>query len=186
MSCIIGYADNEKVYMCYDSIEICDADHSYKVTTTDKCFIKKNILFGCVGSIRAITLFKYKLNFDLQKKGMSDHEYLSTIVIDRIRDLFVDYGCMIKNDDGEEKVLANSQMLIGYKGKLYEMYPDFYVGEIANPSYEAIGFNGSYALGSLYALESSNMTPEEKLLFSMSAVRKFAVTICEPYKIISI
>lgn len=187
MSCIIGYVHNNKVYMCHDSIEICDADHSYKISSIDKCFIKKNILFGCVGSIRAMSLFKYKLKFDLQKKGMSDHEYLSTIIADSIRGLLVDYECMVKDENCDEKVLANSQMLIGYKGKLYQMYSDFYVGEIQYPKYEAIGYSGSYAVGALYALENNhNMTPEEKLLLAMSAVRKFTVTICEPYKIISI
>jgi len=186
MSCIIGYAKNGKVYMCYDSIEMSEVDYSYRVTSTDKCFIKKNILFGCVGSIRAISLFKYKLNFSLPKKGMTDHEYLSTFVVDSIRDLFIDYGCMVKSNDGEEKVLTSTQMLIGYNGKLYELYPDLYVGEIIQPQYEAIGFNGSYAMGALYALESIDMSIEKKMLIAMSSVRKFAVTICDPYKIVSI
>ena len=83
-------------------------------------------------------------------------------------------------------ILTSTQMLIGYNGKLYELYPDLYVGEIIQPQYEAIGFNGSYAMGALYALESIDMSIEKKMLIAMSSVRKFAVTICDPYKIVSI
>jgi len=186
MSCVVGYNYKSNIYMAYDSIEFSPDDNTYRITPVDKCFIKNNILFGVVGSIRAASLIKYKFKIPNRGKIKDDHEYLSTVFVDNLIKLLTDHGCVNKSDS-EDKYIANCNLLIGFHKKLYEIFQDFYVGEIIDPPYEAIGSNGSYAMGAMYALHHNEIYKvEEKLMMSLEAVKRFSTTICNPFKILRI
>lgn len=185
MSCVVGYNYKSHIYMAYDSIEYSADDATYRTTSMDKCFIKGNMLFGIVGSIRAVSLIKYKFKIPPKGKIEDDQEYLSTVFIDSLIKVLEKNDCLAKSED--EGRMSNCNLLIGYNKKLYEMFQDFYIGEIIDPPYEAIGANCSYALGSMHSLHYNEIyKPEEKLLMSLEAVKKFSTTICNPFKILRI
>ena len=185
MSCVVGYKYGSNVYMVYDSIEYAPEDGTFRKTSMDKCFLKDNILFGIVGSIRAVSVIKYKFKIPLKPKGMDDIEYLSTDFTDELIKILEKNECINTCECGEK--VANCTILLGYNNKLYEVFQDFYIGEVIDPPYESIGSNSQFAMGSMYALQNDEkLKPEEKLMISLEAVKQFSTTVCYPFKILRI
>jgi ATP-dependent protease HslVU (ClpYQ) peptidase subunit len=71
-------------------------------------------------------------------------------------------------------------IMIGYKGKLFIIGEDFTLSEIAAP-YEAIGAGAKYALGYLYAMGKTSLSPERMIENALGCAEHFCAGVRGPF-----
>jgi hypothetical protein len=166
--------------MISDSIAVNSCDFTCRITKNEKVFIKNNIIFGCVGSVRVSQVIMNDLVIPEQLPTTSDLSYLCIDLIAAI------HGCLDKTIVNTEEV-GDSDILIGYKGKIYRLEGCTQLLEIVS-NYDAIGCGSETAVGALYAIESylkDDLTIKEKLELAIDSVSNFSVGLKKPYKILS-
>ena len=155
MTVIVGITDGDKVYMGSDSL--ISGENEIQSLNTPKIIKKEciqdcgmidetdTIIIGVSGTLRGLQLLQYQWNPPVQSQDQTDDEYIHVSVLNSIHTLFIEYGAglMIENQDQHP-----DNFLIGYKGRLYILDPNYQLFEVTKP-YIAIGSGAAYALGSL-------------------------------------
>ena len=179
MTCIIGYVDKKTkdIYIGADSSAVM-GDEIFK-RSDEKVFINGPMIFGFAGSFRMGQLLRYSFEIPKQSKKKSDYEYLCTEFVDKLMDCFTKKGFA----EVEDNVISGGTFLMGYKGSLYEVGPDFQVGKDL-VSYAAIGIGEQFARGSLYILDQDNELPtEQKVYMALEAAEEFSASVTSPFTI---
>lgn len=150
MTCIVGVSNGESLIIAGDSLGVRGLDVVERKDA--KVFSTGPFLIGFTTSFRMGQLLQYKLDVPLQSEGEGDHEYMCTKFIDSVQKLFREakYG-EVKNDE-----VSGGEFLIGYKGILYHVYPDFQVA-VPSQEFSAAGCGSDFAMGSLF--ETSHLNP---------------------------
>jgi ATP-dependent protease HslVU (ClpYQ) peptidase subunit len=183
MTCIVGYVEKERVYIGGDSAGL--AGWSSLARADEKVFVKPNngnpMIFGFTSSFRMGQIIRYSFKLPEQSSKSSDYEYLCSVFVDELRKSFKDKGyCEVK--DNKER---GGTFLMGYKGALYQINPDFQVGQSLK-NYEAVGCGQDLALGALFALENNQASPDHKIKVALQAATEFSGAVRPPYNILSI
>jgi len=182
MTCIIGLKHNGVTYIGGDSL----GSNGYtKTLRSDKKVFKlqdtNNAILGYTSSFRMGQLLMYATDLiDKRDEPDIDHKYLVTKFVPNIINLF-ENGGFARNRSGEK---YGGTFLLGYKNKLYKVDNDFQVGESFD-NYEACGSGEDFALGSLYATEKLDMSPEERIKLALQAASKFSTSVSAPYYIVN-
>lgn len=178
MTCIVGYVDNDKIYMGADSAG--SNGYSYQIREDKKVFINKNMIFGFTSSFRMGQLLQYSLNIPDHDPRDSDFKYLCTTFMDSVIDCFKSKGfASIK--DGE---VSGGNFLLGYKGNLYEIQSDYQVGKVMEP-FASVGCGEDYAKGALYALKNNtDLTPKQKILLALDAAQANSTGVKGPFNVL--
>lgn len=165
MTCIVAIAHGGKVYMGADTY----GSNGYTGTyvPNPKCFINDEFLIGCTSTFRLIDLLTHKL-----KMGKIHDDYhknpdmfMRTIFIDAVR------KCLTENNhititSGME---SGGNFLVGYRGKIYEVQPDFSVLNVPD-SGGSVGSGESAARGSLWTTKDiKSMKPEKRVLIALQS-----------------
>lgn len=182
MTCIVGIAENDKVYMGADS---CASDYySWLQYDHPKICEVGEFLIGCCGSMRMIDLLTYSLTGCIQRPEDSDDKFMRTTFISNVKDCFKSGGF------GTEEKGGN--FLVGYKGKLYEIQDDF---SVVNSSQwgMSVGSGQLVARGSLYTTKvgqikltgdaTLTLTPEHRILLSLQAAESAIPSVRGPFYI---
>lgn len=182
MTCIVGLVDGGNVWVGGDSL---GSSGSNRVIRSDeKVFLRGEFLFGFTTSFRMGQLLRYAFTAPERKEGIEDHEYLATVVIDAIRDCLKAGGYAKKTNEAEE----GGDFLIGYRGGLYHVGPDYQVGIPAN-RYYAVGAGADFALGALHGLSSLRTTQfsaELLLTRALEAAAEHCAFVAPPWVIKSV
>jgi ATP-dependent protease HslVU (ClpYQ) peptidase subunit len=173
MTCIVGYVDNNKVYMGADSLSV-EGKYLAKVIRKDpKVFRCGDFLIGGTTSWRMLQLLRFKL----KPPGLTEQsdllDYMCTDFIDEIIKLFKVNG--FENTNGNRDDLGG-QFLVGYKNRLFRVCEDYHVEESVYP-FNACGCGADFALGSMatnqhkraYQIIEEALTVTEKLSAGVSA-----------------
>lgn len=180
MTCIIGLEHEGKVYMGADSASCRDWD--IRTLSTHKVFIRKDMIFGCTGSIRTQQIIQY--NFIIPPNphhGINgDKAYLFNDFIPAMRASLVEGGHTKIENNREE---TESVFLLGWNGHIYVIHSNFAVEQIAL-SYMATGAGENYAMGALAAMKIIN--PEKAIMKALEISGKFCNGVCPPYYVYSI
>lgn len=172
MTCIVGLEHGGKVYMGGDR---CCSTETFKTSVSrPKVFKAQKLLIGFAGSFRFRDLLEYHLKLPKQSKKMSDEKYMITVVLEEIRELMLE-----KNPSEDHE--SDSNCLLGYNGKLYELQVDYSLIE-TSCGYNAVGLGREYALGSLYSNEGQD--PELRILTALQASAEFCPGVAGPFDII--
>lgn len=159
MSCISGLVYKKKVYIGADSLATSDDD--IRKMSTRKIFRKEDYIFGVVGMTFPIQIMNSK------KLKTSKNVYTTAEII---KELLMEEGCII-SDEGMKQLGCN--VMIGYKGKIYQLNTDFFLCEFEEP-YNSIGSGGAYALGSLYSnIKSNDKNPVDIIKESIECASYF-------------
>lgn len=189
MTCIVGYVENEEVYIGGDSAGVSGPDLT--VRADDKVFINKEFIFGFTTSFRMGQILRY--NFVPPRRGedLTDGQYLYNDFINEIIEIFKKKNYARILDSQAE----GGTFLFGYRGKLYCVGDDFQIGG-STKRYDSVGCGKQYALGTLYALEkyelrseeknSYVMLPKEKVEMALEAAETFSTSVRRPFKVLSI
>ncbi len=171
MTCIIGFIDKDGVYIGGDSAAVSEEDLSYNIRIDEKVFQKGDLIFGFSASFRMGQLLRYKLRIPNHPKGMDDFQYMATLFIDAVKKCFSD-------NDYNDIVEDSGSFLVGYKGKIYAILPDY---QIAQPkeNYIAMGCGDNFALGAMYA--STEKEPIKRMEIALNAATTFSMGVKPPF-----
>lgn len=185
MTCIVGYIDNESIYIGGDSAGVSGNDITLR--RDPKVFIKKNkkdsIIFGFTSSFRMGQILMSS-NFipPEQKEDSSDYDYMITDFVDEIRKAFKKGG-YLRTKEGED---TGGTFLVGYRNKLYTIESDFQVGESLS-KFVAVGSGEDYAMGAMYILEENiELSGNDKIYKALEASAKYNTAVHSPFNILQI
>lgn len=176
MTCIIGFAADNSVYIGGDSAA--SDGHNVSIYSTPKVFKRGELVFGFTGSYRMGQLLRYHLVPPARHEGVEDIEYLVVHLIPEIRTTFKEHG-FSKTDSSEE---SGGTFLIGYRGNLYVVYTDYQVSQTAD-SIAAIGSGAEVALGAMYALDIE--PPVDRITRSLEIAATLNAFVRWPFHIVT-
>lgn len=154
MTTIVGLVANARMFLAGDSL----ASGSGSAVTLKRPKVvhklvevesggQEPLLIGVAGSFRVAQLVS-AIEPPPSSSCAGDFEYIAIDLVEAIRQELGNKGAMVK--DREEET-ATMQMLIGYRGCLYEIQADFSVIQV-DRSYHAVGSGADFVLGAWYAM----------------------------------
>lgn len=164
MSLVVGLEHKGHVYMGSDSQSTIGSH--IRMLPYGKMFKKKGYLIGYTGSVRTAQIIM-EIPFPAKIK----------ILPDTIRVVLEEHGLIttVKDDDdvGDFQVMQ-ANLLVGHKGKLYEIGLDFSLLERVDP-FHALGDAREYAFGVLHA--TNGMDPEKRIKLALECGAKYCNSV---------
>lgn len=178
MTCICALVKNNHVWMAGD---LCGSNgFTKKVYPDTKVFMNGDFILGYTSSFRLGQILQYNWSQPARLEGLTDREYLQLDVIESFRECFNRFGYGVK--DGLEDVGGN--FLIGYKGCIYEMQPNFSV--LKHEDFASVGSGGDFADASLAILtEDEDFDPYYVLQKAISVAARFTTSVSEECTIVT-
>jgi ATP-dependent protease HslVU (ClpYQ) peptidase subunit len=170
-TCIVGIVHGSNVWMGCDSMaanEFVKAD-----MRVPKVFRVGEMLVGVCGSLRVRDIVEFIALPARLESETSDRAFLVTSYIPQLRVSLKEAGVL----DSEEADAFDGGMLMGYRGKLYQLYSDFAIMEHER---WAVGSGSEFALGSLY---SSTGEPQKRIKTALQAACEFSPSCAPPFVI---
>lgn len=179
MTCIAGLVKKNIIYIGADSQT---SKGSLCLHTADhKVFRKGEFLIGVSGSTRVSHVIKNKFELPEHASKVSITKYMSVCFADSLRECFNASGVLLRKENRES---ASLDMLIGYRGKLFNVCSDFTALEVNKKfDYYAVGSGDQLALGSLYTTNKLNLDPKERIKLALLAAAEFDAWVREPFVI---
>lgn len=174
MTCIVGLLDDKHIYIGADNIAT-NTNGMLFHQAKQKVWHKKddvrgiNMIFGCAGSVRGSQLLAYGSAIPPIMKGQPMEEYLA-LDFTRAMKTALHEGGELHDKHGIET--AFNHFLLGYEGRLFAFYTDFCFIEVLK-KYTAVGSGASYALGSLFSTEKSDLTSEERIIEALQCAEYY-------------
>ena len=183
MTCIVGIANEGKVYMGGDSA-ITRGD--VYAGTFGKVFsgLESKLIIGVCGSLRISQVTKLAFssdNCDSSKIVPGDEEmFMTRCFVDALRDSLGKAGCLGQKD-GEEYSARDTAWLVGVNGRLFYVDGYFGVGERAD-GFDAVGSGARYAMGWLYGHTVLGYKPVFKVEGALKAAAYFDEHVRPPFR----
>lgn len=173
MTCIVGIAENGRIYMGGDSAAV--AGYSLSVRADEKIFVNGGFVFGFTTSFRMGNLLRYKLVVPKPPDNMDElMRYMNTDFVDAVRNCLKEGG-FNKTDNGVE---SGGTFLVGHKGRLFHIESDYQVGESVN-GYDACGCGMDIALGVLFATKGKR--PRRRMEMALEAAAYHSAGVVQPF-----
>jgi ATP-dependent protease HslVU (ClpYQ) peptidase subunit len=169
-TCIVGIAHKGVVWMGCDSMA--STDYHKARMRAPKIFRVGDMLVGVCGSLRARDVVETVALPSRAESETNDRDYLVRSYIPALRTAMKDAG-VLSTDDGVDDF--NGGMLVGYRGRVYQVFADFALMEHAE---WATGSGGEYALGSLF---STSGDPAKRIKTALQAACEFSPSCGPPF-----
>ena len=181
MTLILGLTIKSHSYILGDSAAAKD-DHVEPVVTPKVWKVKShNMLMGYTSSFRMGDLLKYYWNPPEHPKGMSDEEYLATLFVESMIDVF-QRGLWLSSEGGK---IIGGEMLCIYNGTIHVVQPNFSVITSVH-TYKAIGSGQHHAEGAMHSTDGLGLKPKERMLRAASAAESYTGSVCGPFQILRV
>jgi len=177
MTCIVGLLSGKEVFIGGDSAGVAGLNIAER--KDEKVFKNGDFIFGFTSSFRMGQLLRYSFNPPPYYTDVDLYKYMVTDFVDSVRTC-LKHGGYAKKENEEE---SGGTFLVGYKGRLFMISGDYQVAEHMYP-YFSVGCGESYAKGCLYALQETEMKPEEKVTKALEAAEKFSGGVMRPFNIV--
>ena len=180
VTCIVGLIDKGKVYIGGDSAGVSGLDITLRKDV--KVFKNGDFVIGCTSSFRMIQLLRF--SFTPPKDSKADiYEYMCTDFIDAVRKCFKDGGYGGSDTTSGE---VGGTFLVGYKGRLFQIYDDYQVAESAE-IFDSCGCGATYALGTFFAIhKNKSISAKDKIIKALESAVHFSGGVRPPFVIESI
>jgi ATP-dependent protease HslVU (ClpYQ) peptidase subunit len=177
MTCIAAVVEGGQVWMGGDSAF---SDRSFSLVTraNQKVFRNGAFLIGVCGSARVLDVLRYSFEPPKHARGMDVARYMRTAFVDEVRKSLKAAGAMRKEHELED---VESAFLVGYRGRLFQVEPDFQVGE-AIDDFSAIGSGGDVALGALTVTQGT--PPRKRVLAALQAAERYNAGVRRPFYVL--
>jgi ATP-dependent protease HslVU (ClpYQ) peptidase subunit len=173
VTCIVGIADGEKVWIGGDSAGV--AGYAVTVRADTKVFTNGPMVFGFTSSFRMGQLLRHSLSVPKHFEGDVD-KWLCTDFINAVRQCLKDGGYATTKDGADR----GGCFLFGYRGRLYQVDSDFQVAEPVD-QYAAVGCGQEYAHGCLH---DSVDTPTNRIQRALEAAEHFSAGVSGPFHVV--
>lgn len=174
MTCIVGVAEDGKVYIGADSMAA--AGWNKSVTALRKVFRVGEFVIGYTSSFRMGQILQYHLDVRHQQDGETDERYMVVAFIEAVRQCLKDKGFARVSSNTEE----GGSFLVGYRGSLYHVSDDFQVNRWAN-NIAACGAGEVAATAAMLAL--SHLAPEDRIRRALAISAELCNGVCEPFHV---
>jgi hypothetical protein len=176
MTCIVAIAEKGKVYMGADSYG--SNGYSGTYVSNPKCFISGEFLIGCTSTFRLIDLLAHHLK--VPKVHEDEHcdpdKFMRVYFINAVRKCLTENNHITINAGME----SGGNFLVGYRGKIYEIQPDFSVLNV--PDYGgSVGSGENAARGSLWTTKDLKMSPEKRVLVALQSAEAVNCGVRGPF-----
>lgn len=175
MTCVAGLIHDGRVWIGADSAGITGQD--LRVRSDAKVFHNGPCVIGFAGSFRVGQILRYQFAPPKHPRGMDGHEYMVKLFVTALRITHQVSGCSSKDNEEES---FEGDILVGYRGELYQIGADYQVGCYAD-GFAAIGTGDRVALGVLYV--TKGIDPRRRLLKALEAAERFSTSVRAPFVI---
>ena len=181
MTAIAALVHDGKVWMGGDSAGV-DGRLGLHLRKDPKVFIVGEFIIGFTTSFRMGQILRFNLNPEKPTEGEDQFHYMVTKFIPAVTKALEDSKWL----KSRESVAEGGTFLVGWRGKLFAIYPDFQVAELSTP-YNACGCAIDLILGSLYTtgLQNDAIGPYERVETSLRAAEAFSAGVRGPFTILS-
>jgi ATP-dependent protease HslVU (ClpYQ) peptidase subunit len=173
MTCIVGIAQDGKVWLGADSAGVAGLD--YRIRADKKVFRNGPFIMGFTTSFRMGQLLAVKLKPPRFNQSDDPWHYMVDEFVEAAR-LCLTTGGFSRKDNNVE---SGGNFLVGFRGRLFNIESDFQVGENAD-GIGACGCGESFALGSL--AETSG-DPRARVLRALAAAERFSAGVRSPFHV---
>lgn len=176
MTCIIGLAHEDKVYIGGDSMA---ADGwNQRETKLRKVFHAGQFLIGYTSSFRMGQILQYHLAVRQQYDNETDEQYMVIAFAETVRALLRDKGYARIESNNEE----GGHFVVGYKSEVYHMASDYQINHYAD-GLVSVGCGSQYALGAMLALSQIEPDPHKRILKSLEVSADLCNGVMAPFRV---
>lgn len=184
MTCITAIAVGDgTVVMGGDSATVDDRVLSIGTIVEPKVWTLGPLLFGACGSFRVSQLLRWHLTVPVPDPGCDPLEYLTGPVVNAMRESLTIGGALTTFQEDNTEALTESGFLLGYAGRVFELYSDFGIGELTQ-GYGAVGCGWALALGALVATEGFDLTPKRRVRLALAAAERHSAGVQGPMTVL--
>lgn len=178
MTCIAGICVDGRAWLGADS---CASDFwTYDVARHEKVFAVGGLVFGVCGSFRTRDLLRY--GFRPPSRGRSDPDrFVRVELVNALRRRLTKMEALQKKDG--VAALVDSEFIVGFAGRLWRVQEDLAVLDVP-PWGCSIGSGEEVALGALYALRESKLSPERRLRAALEAAAAVVPSVRGPFVVL--
>lgn len=181
MTVIVGIKAENRVLIGGDSAGV-DGRLGLLIRSDPKVIQVRNMLLGFTSSFRMGQLLAHCLPGLAQPENDSDvFGWMVSTFIDAVRSTLKTGGFAERVNEVE----SGGFFLVAYRGRLFEIGPDYQVGENAD-GYAAVGCADQIALGALHATRDVEEHPERRIRAALDAAEHFSAGVRGPFRIMAI
>lgn len=180
MTCVVGAALKGSVWIGADSAGV--GGYELTVRRDRKAFVLGEYAFGFTLSFRHIQLVRHSWHPPVPPADPDLLEkHMATTVVDSLRRVLKRGGALRR----EHEVETGTSCLIGVRGRLFHVQPDWQVAENEVP-YAACGCGESYAIGAMAAMWSSksNRSVESAVRRALKISEQFCAGVRGPFHVV--
>lgn len=182
MTCIAAVAAPDgTVYIGGDSAGVDTWDLSMGTHLETKVWRNDHLVFGACGSFRVAQLLRWHMNVPAPGVDEDPLRYLSGRLTDAMRDALNEGGALTMWQEDSTHALTDSGLVVGFAGRVFEVYSDFGVGEMLN-GYAAVGCGSLIAMGSLASTEI--LKPKQRVRLALAAAERHSAGVRGPMTIL--
>jgi hypothetical protein len=160
-----------------DSAATCNGIVGYRAA--GKVYRRGEFLMGGAGSTRAQDLLRY--SFEPPPPSEDLDAYMTRDFAAAMRKVLEENGRLAEDNEGYKTF--GSRLLVGVRGRLYEIDPAFAIHCDAC-EYNAIGSGCEIALGVMYATEKLAWKPEERIRLALRAAEHWTTDVRGPFTVL--
>lgn len=186
MTCIAAVISNDgSVYMGGDSAGVSDdSTYSLGIGSEAKVWENGGLLFGASGSFRVSQVLRWQMTVPQFNPTAEPLEYLTGPLITVMRETLQLHGALsVWEEDSTENI--DGSLLIGFCGRVFEIYDDFGVGELIH-GYGSVGCGSPVAMGNLAATESFKVKPKKRITMALEAAERHSAGVRSPFTILKV
>ena len=177
MTCTIGFITDTHIHLGSDGM----ASNGHTKTTVKhpKIFQLGECLVGFAGSFNVQQSVQFLMSVPPVMEGIDNLEYMITYFVPALK------NASIKGNAISERGYLEGNLLVGFRGSLFEIQPDFSVLEVGS-KYICIGSGGESAAAAMVALEGLDLEPQEKIKRALEAASSNITSVGPPYSYASL
>ncbi|QGH71208.1 putative ATP-dependent protease [Methanobacterium virus PhiF1] len=180
MTTIVGYVEDGVTYMGGDCAAY--GDGAIHLLAHDKVGIKGEFLIGAAGTLGVLQIVGYDTIFPPLYEGQDVLEYLISTLVPTIKSTLEDNG-YLRNENGIESMDAT--VMIGLRGRLFEIDSGFGVFERKGDNFLAIGSGSHFALGALEAMKTVDVDPIDRVRKALEVASRFDAATQPPFSLVT-
>lgn len=186
MTCIAAVVGEKgTIYMGGDSAGIDTWDLSLGVQLETKVWKSGPLLFGACGSFRVSQLIRWHMPIPVPDPELEPIAYLTGPLVDAMRDTLSEGGALTMWQDDATEELTQSGLIVGYNGRVFEVFSDFGVGELTH-GYASVGCGSLIALGVLAATEEFDIKPHKRITLALNAAERHSGGVRGPMTVLKL
>lgn len=176
MTTLIGYEGKGWSVLASDS-RSSDENGKFVVSKTPKIFENNGVLIGTIGNERVANLVHYGFKFPKLTKQQNIYQYLSSILIPKIREEFVKAGIDFSESEGNIKgAQFDGGFILSINGKIFTVQSDYSWDTSARGLYYQ-GTGGDAAAGAALALGIEKVATPQQAIKILEKATHYAISL---------